>query len=226
MPNRDIVLAHDIVAIGTSAGGVQSLSALVRKLPADFDATILAVIHLPAGFHSTFDRILSREGPLPATFAIDGEKISHRHIYIAPPDRHLLLDGDRLVLGHGPRENNSRPAIDPLFRSVGLCCPSRAIGVVLSGMLGDGAAGLLALKQRGGITIVQDPQDALFEEMPATALRQVEPDYVIRLAALPTLLKKVIKEPAASVGRGGDTREPPLRGRDRQKRTDGYEDDG
>jgi len=193
MPHRDIV------AIGASAGGLEALQHLTSKLPASFDAAVLVTLHLAEDFASGLDRILTRSGSLPARFAERGEKIEPRQIYIAPPRRHLLLTGDQeLELGHGPRENNARPAIDPMFRSIALCCGSRGIGVVLSGMLGDGAAGLLALKQCGGATVVQEPSDAAFSEMPAHALQRTQPDHVVTLAALPALLKKLVQEPAGS----------------------------
>jgi two-component system chemotaxis response regulator CheB len=187
---------RDIVAIGTSAGGVQALRFLARNLPGDFDAAILIVIHLAPALRPSLDRILTADGPLPARFAADGDRIERRNIYIAPPDRHLLLDGDRLRLGHGPRENNARPAVDPLFRSVALGCGGRAIGVVLTGMLGDGAAGLLALKQSGGIAVVQEPRDAAFPEMPTTAAQLAKPDHIVDLPAMPALLAALVQQPA------------------------------
>src|SRR6185312_14108522 len=148
---------------------------------------------------------LTRSGPLPAHFAESGEKIENGQIYLARSQCHLLLTADRyLEYGHGPRENNARPAIDPMFRSVGLCCGARSVGVVLSGMLGDGAAGLLALKQCGGIAVVQEPDDAAFSEMPAHALRRAEPDHVVTLAALPALLKKLVQQPAGNLFRVSD----------------------
>src|SRR6185312_2466489 len=171
MPHRDIV------AIGASAGGIEALRHLTSKLPASFDAAVLITMHLAEDYPSTLDHILTRSGPLPAHFAESGEKIENGQIYLARSQCHLLLTADRyLEYGHGPRENNARPAIDPMFRSVGLCCGARSVGVVLSGMLGDGAAGLLALKQCGGIAVVQEPDDAAFSEMPAHALRRAEPD--------------------------------------------------
>lgn len=110
----------------------------------------------------------------------------------------MLADDRRLELGRGPRENNARPAIDPMFRSIAPCCGARRIGVVLSGMLGDGAAGLLALKQCGGVTVVQEPSDAAFSEMPATALQHTQPDHMVALAVLPPLLKKLVLQPAGA----------------------------
>jgi two-component system chemotaxis response regulator CheB len=193
MPHRDIV------AIGASAGGIEALRHLASKLPAGFDAAVLVTLHLAEDYASTLDRILTRSGSLPARFAENGEKIENGQIYLARPQCHLLLTEDRrLEFGQGPRENNARPAIDPMFRSIGLCCGSRGIGVVLSGMLDDGAAGLLALKQCGGLTMVQEPSDAAFPDMPLHALQRVQPDHVVTLAAMPALLKKLVQLPAGN----------------------------
>jgi two-component system chemotaxis response regulator CheB len=189
MPHRDIL------AIGTSAGGFEALRFLARKLPADFPASILVVIHLSAEFHSSLDAILSRAGPMAASFAEDGEPLRRGHICIAPPKSHLLLDGDRVLLGRGPRENNARPAIDPMFRSIAACCGPRAVGAVLTGTLGDGASGLQALQQCGGITVVQDPADAAYPEMPVNALRAVRPEHVAGLHEMPALLARLAREP-------------------------------
>jgi two-component system chemotaxis response regulator CheB len=191
-------MAHrDIIAIGASAGGVEALRRLMSQLPGDLDAAVLVTMHLAEDYVSGLDRILTRSGSLPVRFARGGEKVESGHVYLAPARGHLLLGADRRIeLGHGPRENNARPAIDPMFRSIALCCGSRAIGVVLSGMLGDGAAGLLALKQGGGTTVVQEPSDAAFSDMPAHALQHTQPDHVVTLAALPALLRKLVQNPA------------------------------
>jgi two-component system chemotaxis response regulator CheB len=190
---------RDIVAIGASAGGVEALQNLTSKLPASFPAAVLITMHLSEDFASAFDKILTRSGPLPAHFARDGEKLETGQIFLAPAHSHLLLKtGDQLELGHGPRENNARPAIDPMFRSVGLCCGARSIGVVLSGMLGDGAAGLLDLKQQGGVTVVQEPSDAAFREMPFAALERARPDHVVALARLPALLARLVRQPVGN----------------------------
>src|SRR5258706_5337010 len=141
---------RDILAIGTSAGGVQALMALARNLPADLPAAVLVTIHLPSRADPILPAILQRSGPLPANFVKDGERLKKGHIHIAPPDRHLLIESDRILLGHGPRENSSKPAIDPMLRSVAVCCGPRAVGVVLTGTLSDGASGLCALHQCGG----------------------------------------------------------------------------
>lgn len=187
---------RDVLAIGTSAGGVEALLFLAKRFPREFPAAVLVTIHLPSHARSALDELLSRAGALPAQFARDGEAMRKGNIYIAPPDRHLLLDGDRMALGEGPRENNARPAIDPMLRSTALCCSGRAIGVVLTGTLGDGASGLWAVRHAGGIAVVQDPKDAAFAEMPMTALNRAKPDHVVGLADMPRLLESLVHQPA------------------------------
>ena len=189
---------RDILAVGTSAGGVEALLFLAARLQPDLPASVLVTIHLPSHARSALDELLTRSGPLPATFAKDGDALRKSHIYIAPPNRHLLVDGDHLSLGEGPRENNTRPAIDPMLRSAAVCCGSRAIGVVLTGTLGDGASGLWTIHQAGGITVVQDPKDAAFAEMPQTALNRARPDHIVRLKDVPGLLNSLAHEPAGA----------------------------
>jgi len=189
---------RDIVAIGTSAGGFEALLFLAKGFHKDFPASILVTIHLPLQFRSSLDEMLTRAGPLPATFANGGEVKKNGRIYIAPPGRHLLIDGEQLSLGTGPRENNARPAIDPMLRSVAVCCGNRAVGVVLTGTLGDGASGLWAINQAGGLTVVQDPKDAAFPEMPQTALRRMDPDHVAALQDMPKLLHSLVHQPAGT----------------------------
>ena len=161
---------RDILAIGTSAGGVEALLYLTGNLQRDLPASVLLTIHLPTHGRSPLDDLLSSRGDLPARFAQDGETLRKSRIYIAPPDRHLIVDGDRLSLGDGPRENNARPAIDPMLRSGAVCCAGRAVGVVLTGTLSDGASGLWAIQQAGGMTVVKDPNDAAYPEMPLTVV--------------------------------------------------------
>jgi two-component system chemotaxis response regulator CheB len=187
---------RDIVAIGTSAGGVEALINLAKHLPDRLPASVLVTIHLSNHSRSTLDELLTHAGPLKAHFAADGDILRKSRIYVAPPGRHLLVQGERITLGTGPRENNSRPAIDPMFRSAALCCGSRTIGVVLTGTLGDGASGLWAIKAAGGITVVQDPRGAAFPEMPRAALSNVEPDHIVKLSELPQLLVRLAHEPA------------------------------
>jgi two-component system, chemotaxis family, protein-glutamate methylesterase/glutaminase len=182
---------RDIIAIGTSAGGVEALLYIAKRLPRDFPACILVTIHLSRQARSSLDDILSQNGPLPAKFASRGEVVKKGHIYLAPPDHHLLLDTNHILLGEGPRENNARPAIDPMLRSVAVCCGPRAVGVVLTGTLGDGASGLWALGQCSGSTVVQDPQDAAFAEMPMTAVSRAGPHHIVTLADMPRLLESL-----------------------------------
>jgi two-component system chemotaxis response regulator CheB len=198
---------RDVLAIGTSAGGVEALRYLAERLPREFPAAILVTIHLPRYPLSSLDEILSRAGQLPARFALNGESVKKSRIYIAPPDRHLLIDaqGDRLWLGEGPRENNTRPAIDPMLRSTALCCGSRMVGAVLTGTLGDGASGLWAVRQCGGLTVVQDPEDAAFSEMPLAALNRAKPDHVVSLADMPALLGDLANQPAGTPKRVPET---------------------
>ena len=187
---------RDVLAIGTSAGGVEALLFLAKRLSRELPAAIFVTIHLPSHSRSALDDVLTRAGPLPAQFARAGDVVRKGHIYIAPPDRHLLLEGERVALGEGPRENNARPAIDPMLRSTALCCSARAIGVVLTGTLGDGASGLWAIRHGGGITVVQDPKDAAFPEMPLTALNRAKPDHVVSLGEMPLLLERLVNQPA------------------------------
>jgi two-component system, chemotaxis family, protein-glutamate methylesterase/glutaminase len=184
-----------IIVIGASAGGVESLTKLVHDLPSDLPAAVFVTIHFPPTGTSALARILGRAGALAAVQAADNLPIQEGHIYLAPPDHHLLVFRDRMRLYRGPRENGNRPAIDPMFRSAALAYGLWVIGVVLSGNLDDGTSGLLAIKRRGGIAVVQDPEDAMFSSMPQSALDNVDVDYVVKLDRLPTLLEELAKRP-------------------------------
>jgi two-component system chemotaxis response regulator CheB len=190
---------RDILAIGTSAGGVEALTFLAKQLHPQLPASVLVTIHLPSQIRSELDEVLSRAGPLPAQFAGDGDVLKRGRIYIAPPNRHLIVDGFRLALGEGARENYTRPAVDPMLRSAAVCCGARTVGVVLTGTLGDGASGLRAVRRAGGISVVQDPEDAEFSEMPFTALKRAQPDHVVRLADMPALLNALVHQQTGEV---------------------------
>ena len=187
---------HDIVVVGASAGGVEALVGLAAALPADLPAAVFVVLHVPATGTSALPGILTRHGPLLASHVKDGEPIEHGHIYVAPPDHHLLVRQGHVHLSRGPRENGHRPAVDPLFRSAAREYATRVVGVVLSGALDDGTAGLLAIKSRGGIAVVQDPEDALYSGMPGNALQVVEVDHVVPAGAIGELLARLVTEPA------------------------------
>lgn len=184
-----------IIAIGASAGGVETLVQLVQCLPADLDAAIFIVVHFPARATSVLPSILNRVKTLPAQHAIDGMSIESQQIYIAQPDYHLLIERGRIRLSHGARENGHRPAIDALFRSAAYTYGRRVIGVILTGTLDDGAAGLLTIKARGGYTIVQDPEEALFSGMPLSAIQAVEVDAILPVQNIADRLCELVKLP-------------------------------
>lgn len=186
------MLARSVIAIGASAGGVEALRQLVSELPPDLEAAVLVILHIAPDSPSVLPQILDRAGPLPAVHAQNGLPVTPGHIYVAPPNRHMLLQDGHLRTVQGPRENRCRPAVDPLFRSAALAYGPRAIGVVLTGSLDDGTTGLRAIKQRGGIAVVQDPADALFPGMPSSALANVPVDHVVPLAELASTLIQLV----------------------------------
>ena len=191
MPQR-----HDIVVVGASAGGVEALKELAGLLPAALPAAVLVVLHVPAHGHSVLPDILTRRGPLPAAHAVDGEPVLPGKIYVAPPDHHLLVRDGRILLTRGPAENNHRPAIDALFRSAARAYGPRVVGVVLSGTLDDGTAGLQTIKSCGGMALVQDPNEAVFTGMPLSAIENVAVDKVQTLAGLAQTLTSLAGSPA------------------------------
>ncbi len=172
-------MTHDIVVAGASAGGVEALMELVAALPAGLPVSLFVVLHIPSNSPSMLAQILGRVGNLSVTTAADGEPIERGHIYVASPDFHLLLTRETIRVTHGPRENRHRPAIDPLFRTAALAFGPRVVGIVLSGMLNDGTAGLIAIKQRGGVTIAQEPATATFASMPLSACAKVDIDWCL-----------------------------------------------
>jgi two-component system, chemotaxis family, protein-glutamate methylesterase/glutaminase len=170
---------HDLVVIGASAGGVETLQRVVAGLPSDLPAAVLIVLHLAPTSPSALAQILNRAGSLPCRSAVDGEDLRTGEILVAPPDRHLVVEDGVVRLTVGPRENGHRPAVDVLFRSAAQARDGRCIGVVLSGTRDDGAAGLAVIKAAGGATVVQDPKEALYGGMPRSALAHVAPDAVV-----------------------------------------------
>ena len=193
-----------LIVIGASAGGVEALSRVVSGLPSDLDACVCVVLHLAPQGTSALASILTRAGPLPCRTAVDGEPLRHGEILVAPPDRHLVVDDGRARLTVGPRENGHRPAIDALFRSAAAACDGHVIGVVLSGSRDDGSAGLAAIKQRGGRAIVQDPDDALYRDMPASALAHVRADAVVAADRIAAAIVRLLGEPPPVAGSCSD----------------------
>jgi two-component system chemotaxis response regulator CheB len=172
-------LKHDIITIGGSAGCLDPLTTIVRSLPRDFSGTILVVIHISPDYISVLDEVLARAGKLPASQPTDHELVRPGHIYVARPDHHLTLEDGRVRVQKGPRENRHRPAIDPLFRTAAREYGARVIAILLSGMMDDGSAGVLAVRSRGGIAIVQDPDEAKWDQMPRRALRYGGADFIL-----------------------------------------------
>ncbi len=186
---------RDIVVIGASAGGIGPILQTVSAFPPDLGAAVFVIIHEPPSHDSKLPEILSRAGPIPAEESVSGTPIEPGRIYVAAPDYHVILNGDGLIqLWHGPREDRHRPAINATFRSVAVAYRERVIGVVLSGVLEDGAAGLWWIKRYGGIAIVQDPRDADFPDMPRAALDQVEVDHVARAAEIGRLIAQLTSD--------------------------------
>ncbi|MDX8523661.1 chemotaxis protein CheB [Mesorhizobium sp. MSK_1335] len=185
---------HNIVVIGASAGGIEPLKRIVGDLPADLPAAVFVVVHI--GQVSYLPEILDRAGALDAISAGNGAAFRTGCIYVAPPGFHLLLHDGHMLLRRGPRENLARPAIDPLFRSAALSYGASVIGVLLSGSLSDGTAGLRAVKAVGGLTVVQHPEDTLVPAMVESALHYVEVDHCLPAAQIGPLLAELVAEPA------------------------------
>ena len=186
---------RNIIVIGASAGGFGAIKKLVAGLPADMPASIFIVWHMSSDVQGVLPHVLNKSQTLFAVNASDNEPIVPGRIYVAPPDHHLLIEKNIVRVTKGPKENRFRPAVDPLFRSAAHAYGNRVIGVVLSGALDDGSAGLWTVQQCGGVCIVQDPEDAEIPSMPENALRAVEADFKVPVAEMPELLLKLVNEP-------------------------------
>src|SRR3954469_5830907 len=191
-PRAATSCGRDIVVVGGSEGGAQALLTFVAGLPADLPAAVFATLHTHASTQSQLAEMLTRRGPLPARLAIHGEPIVPGRIYVAPPDNHLLLRPGFVQVVRGPKENGFRPAVDPLFRTASIAYGPRVIGVVLTGNLDCGTAGLLSIKARGGLALVQDPGEAAVPDMPQSAVQHVAIDHVAALADLSTLVSELV----------------------------------
>ncbi len=185
---------RDIVVIGGSAGAVDAVIELVRGLPADLPAAVFVVIHFPTDASSVLPKILNRAGALAARHAVDGEPVCPGIIYVAPPNRHMLLGDGRVRLSRGPKENGVRPAIDPLFRTAATAYGPRVIAALLSGNLDDGTIGLRRVKESGGMALVQDPRDALYPGMLRSAIEHVEVDQVVPLNRMSEVIARLVGE--------------------------------
>lgn len=189
---------RNIIVIGASSGGFNAIKQLVAALPGTLNASIFIVWHMSPDLQGILPQVLNRDTKLPASNAFDKCPIESGHIYVAVPDHHLLVVENEMRVTKGPKENHFRPAVDPLFRSAALAFGARVIGVVLSGALDDGAAGLWAIKANGGVTIVQDPSTAEVPSMPQNAILAAKPDYVVPVSTMADLLAKLTEETPAN----------------------------
>ena len=197
-----------LVVVGASAGGVEALQRLIGGLPSDLAAAVLVVLHVPPTGTSVLPQILSRAGALPVAHARDGQVLEAAHVLVAPPDYHLRVRDGHVELDRGPRENAHRPAVDPLFRTAARAYGVDAVGVILSGARDDGTLGLAAIKQAGGTTIVQDPEEALYTGMPTSAIARVGPDHVMSVQDIAALIADLAPDDGGhgggNPGEGGD----------------------
>lgn len=192
-----VASARDIVVVAASAGGLQPLRDLLNGLPGDLPAAVFVVLHIPATGGRSLPHILDRAGPLRAAAAIDGERIKQGRVYVAPPDRHLLVIKDTVRLSHGPRQNGLRPAADPLFRSAALHAAARTTAVVLSGTLDDAALGSATVERYGGQVLVQDPEEADYDSMPRSALAATRHAIVVPARDLAPKITQLATEEVA-----------------------------
>ncbi|HET9958705.1 MAG TPA: chemotaxis protein CheB [Polyangiaceae bacterium] len=187
---------HDIITVGASAGGVQALITMLSGLPADLPAAVFIVQHLSADYQSHLPELLGRRCSLPVAYALHGQTISSGSVYVAPPDNHLTLVAGSMRVVRGPKENGHRPAVDALFRTASMAYGSRVIGVVLTGERDCGTAGMLSIKARGGLAVVQEPADAAAPSMPNSAIQNCAVDHVLPLDRVAELLARLALEPA------------------------------
>jgi two-component system, chemotaxis family, protein-glutamate methylesterase/glutaminase len=191
-------MIHDIVAIGASAGSIEVLLEMVGELPADLPAAVFVVVHQPSNHASSLPELLKRRGRLPAAHPVHGEAIKPGAIYVAPPDNHLQLRPGLVEVVRGPKDNGHRPAADVLFRTAAAAYGARVIGVVLSGYQDCGTAGIMSIKARGGLAVVQDPATAIAPDMPRNVIERVAVDHVVHPLKLPGLITRLVATPAGS----------------------------
>lgn len=186
---------RDVVTIGCSAGGLEALGRIVQKLPADLRASVVIVQHIAPSPTPHLVTLLQRSSSLPIRWVEQGAPVVPAHIYVAPPDAHVLFEDDHFTLSRAPRENHARPSIDKLFRSAAATHGSRVIGALLTGMMHDGVAGLRAIQEAGGHTIVQDPNDAAYPELPGHALSVMRPNRVLRVEQIGPTIAALAEDP-------------------------------
>ena len=186
---------RDIIVVGASAGGLEPVLQFVEQLPAALEASVFVVIHFPPEGRSVLPQLLNRRGKLGAMHPTDGQRIEHGYVYVGPPDRHMIVSGTRVDLVRGPQENGYRPSIDVLMRSAARQYGRRVIGVVLSGTLDDGTAGLMYIKRHGGVAIVQDPEEAMYPGMPRSAMENVAVDHVLSVREMGAVILDLVSEP-------------------------------
>lgn len=200
----------DVVVIGTSAGGVEALRSLASLLPSNFGAAVVIVLHLPASGVSVMPQILARSGKNRAVQAVDGMRLRRGTLFVASPDHHIGLDGNTIRLTRGPRENGTRPAIDPLFRSAAASFGPRCMGVLLTGALDDGVGGLLAIRNAGGISVVQDPIEAPYPSMPTAALEAKATDRALPISRIADMMSSVVEPLTDDASKEIAVADPPL----------------
>lgn len=193
--SKESIYDGRVIVIGASTGGFDAFKKLIKDLPGDFATPIFIVWHMSPDIRGILPQVFNRINTMYAAHGYNEEPIKQNRIYIAPPDHHMIIEDGKILITHGPKENRFRPAIDPLFRSAAYSYSNRVIGVILSGSLDDGTAGLWTIKEYGGITVVQDPIDAEVPSMPENALREVQIDYTVGIHELAQLLVRLSKEP-------------------------------
>jgi two-component system chemotaxis response regulator CheB len=187
---------RSVIVVGASAGGLKAVTQLVSTIPANLDTAIFVVLHVArSSFGPTLVRHIQNVTSYECVLAADGLAIEKGHLYVALPDHHLIIKPDVMLVTKGAHENRWRPSIDVLFRSAAANFNSRAIGIILTGMLDDGTSGMGAIKSSGGVCIVQEPNEAEFEDMPQNVLNNVDVDYRLPIADMGYALQDLFSKP-------------------------------